>query len=652
MSKLNPQQLEAVKHIEGPLLIMAGAGSGKTTVLVNRIVEMLERGVRSHNILAITFTNKAAKELKERITKKVGIEKSSEIWASTFHSMCVRILKREVKHLMDFDRNFTIYDPSDVENVLKMILQELGLDIKKMKPKYFQNIISTLKNEMLDSDALKNESDNPFIDWKKSDTIIDKTIPKQEKTLFVKIYKMYEERMKTFNAMDFDDLILNVIKLFYRNKNILEKYQRVFKYIMIDEYQDTNYSQYVLVNLVAKTGSRNLAVVGDEDQSIYKFRGSDKRGIKSFEEDYKEAKIIKLEENYRSTKTILQAANEVISNNTNRMSKNLFTSNVEGEKITNVCLYDQHDEARYVVKEIKKRKIKGNKLSDFTILFRTNSQSRPLEEIFIQERIPYKIFGGLKFFDRKEIKDVVAYLKFIFNPSDLLSFKRIINLPKRGIGPKTIDLILEKSKETSIIKVLKELDGIKVTKKARENIDKFVELFENYQEKSQYMKVDDFINDLLEEIKFLDYLDSIKDENKSERKINVSELVNMASEMVIANKDAKLENFLEHVSLYSDTEEIDEENAVKIMTVHASKGLEFPVVFIVGLEENIFPHERSINESEEEVEEERRLFYVAVTRAEEKLYLTNAETRRVFGNLETNEPSRFLSEFSFSLLEK
>ena len=647
---LNSQQMEAVNTLNGPLLILAGAGSGKTTVLVNRISNMLEKGISGQNILAITFTNKAAKELRERINSKVGEKKSRDIWSSTFHSMCVRILKAHaVKTGKLLGSNFTIYDDSNSIDVVTSIITDMGLDKKEVVPKNIRYAISTLKNEMVDYETFSNNSpSNAFIDWNKASEVMRKTVSDSEKQLFTAVYKEYQERMIRYNALDFDDIILYVLDLFLEHPNVLKYYQEKFKYIMVDEYQDTNHAQYILIKLLAQK-YRNLGVVGDDAQAIYKFRGANMRNILNFNKDYPDATVIKLEENYRSTDIILEAANQVIAHNTEQFPKKLYTTKKNGEKITSMQLYNDYQEAQYVTEEIEYRTRQGKSYNDIAVLFRTNTQTRPFEESFIQNHIPYILIGGLKFFDRKEIKDLVSYIKFIHNPNDVMSFKRIVNFPKRAIGPKTVDAIIAQTKERPLLEVLQTLEGVSVTKKAKEGLEKLGKSIENARNNSEKMPVDDFLRHFIEDIGIVEAFMETKDDKKHERKQNVYQLVNMAADMVYQEKIQTLDDFIEVISLYSDTEQIDENNCVKLMTVHASKGLEFSIVFVVGMEEKLFPHERSLLEND--IEEERRLFYVAITRAKEKLYLTNCENRRVYGQMQNFDYSRFLEEFSFNLLD-
>lgn len=651
MAHLNKQQLEAINTIEGQLLILAGAGSGKTTVLVQRIIEMLKRGIPAEHLLTLTFTNKAANELKERIVKELGEEVASKMWSSNFHSMCVRILRRHGQHSTKItNSNFTIYDNSDSINLVKDIVKEMGFDIKKVVPKNIYYAISMLKNEMVDAQSYSElKPSNSYIDWEKAKKVMQKVVREEDRLLFKSIFKKYEERLLQYNGVDFDDIILHTIDLFLSNEVILKKYQNLFQYISVDEYQDTNHSQYVLVKLLAEK-HKNLAVVGDDSQAIYSFRGADIRNILNFEKEYKNAKVVTLEQNYRSTDVILKAANQVISKNNTQLKKELFTEKKNGEKITSQQVYDEYEEARFVAREIERRIRKGHKYGDVAILSRTNSQTRPIEQEFIQQGIQYKVIGGLRFFDRKEIKDMVTYIRFILNPNDLLAFQRIVNFPKRGIGKTSIEKISDAAKSTTLDNVLGNLDEIKLTKKARIALEDMMELMKEIRKQKEVSNADDILQFLIENIGIKEELDRENDEKRDERKQNISQLVNMAADMVYTGKGKSLDDFADIVSLYSDQDEVkDDDDVVKLMTVHASKGLEFPIVFVIGMEEGIFPHDRSLQE--DDVEEERRLMYVAMTRAQEKLYLVNAQYRRIFGQMEAMEYSRFLEEFSFSLLD-
>jgi len=651
--ELNREQKKAVETTEGPLLIIAGAGSGKTRVLVERIVHILETK-RAHpsEILAVTFTNKAANEMKERIAKHIGFQEANRLFMSTFHSMCVRILRRNAHLITDYHENFnqrfTICDTKDTENVMKEILQDrFGLDTKKVTPREILGYISTLKNEMIDlkTARFKKPSHN-LIDWKRAADVLAYQIPKDKKELVIEAYTHYQQQLYANNAMDFDDLILATIHLFQQHEKVLKYYQRKFRYILVDEYQDTNHCQYVLNKLLAFE-HRNLCVVGDDSQSIYRFRGADIRNILYFEKDYPEVTTVMLEENYRCGPFILQAANQVISNNKQQKKKNLYTSKKDGEKIRYYCAINQYDEARFVTEAIQDIKWKepSYTYNDFAILFRTNSQSRSFEEAFMRSSIPYQVIGGLKFFQRAEIKDIISYLQFLYNPADAISFKRIVNVPRRGIGAKTEKQIVAHSEGMTI------LEGIKTYPfkgKAKVSMESFVNTIESLRAKLDEMPIGDLLSELLNETGYLTMLKESSDPRAEERIENVSELINIAIDQQ-NQRNATLEEFLEHVSLHSDIDDSTNDNSVKLMTMHSAKGLEFKTVFLPGMEEGIFPHQRSLNEGD--VEEERRLAYVGITRAEKYLYMLHARFRQQWGKEEANDPSRFLYEFDENLLD-
>lgn len=648
---LNPQQQLAVDTTEGAVLVIAGAGSGKTKVLTERIALIKQKGADSSEILAVTFTNKAAKEMRERIANIIGHKNADALWMSTFHSMCVRILRR-YGHLLNFihermNQNFTIYDESDAKSVLNDILKGMGLDTKKVTPKEMKDYISALKNEMIDVQTFRTgKPSNELINWEKAYDILNKGIPKDQKKRILEVYTRYQEYLSKSNAMDFDDLILNTIHLFRHHPEALKYYQHKLRYIMVDEYQDTNHTQYVLINLLAAY-HRNICVVGDDSQLIYGWRGADiKKILEEFEKDYPEVKLILLEQNYRCGDKILKAANQVISHNRFQRKKTLFTNKQDGEYIRYYFAMNQYDEARYVANEIQKIERENNNFSykNCAVLFRTNSQSRAFEEAFMRASIPYQMIGGLKFFSRAEIKDIIAYLQFIQNPSDTVSFDRIINVPRRGIGPKTVKKIISESESRPLLEVLKD-GGFKG--KTKEAIDSFVNLIEQYQGQTDSLLIGDFLSQVLVDTGYLTMLESSKDAKAEERLENISELVNIAVEMQ-NETESTLADFLEHVSLHSDIDDATDENAVKIMTLHSAKGLEFGAVFLVGMEEGIFPHQRSLSSGD--LEEERRLAYVGITRAMHYLYLTSAKRREQWGKSEENMPSRFLYEFSEDLI--
>lgn len=634
---LNPQQQKAVKTTEGPLLIMAGAGSGKTRVLTHRIAYLIEeKGVHPANILAITFTNKAAREMKERIHQLLG-EVANDIWISTFHSMCVRILRRDIDRI-GFERHFTILDDTDQLSVIKNILKELNYDPKKFSPYAILNSISSAKNE------LKTAKD------------YGKTVGNIHEQVVSEVYEQYEKTLRKNQALDFDDLIMMTITLFKRVPEVLEYYQRKFQYIHVDEYQDTNRAQYVLVNLLASR-LQNICVVGDSDQSIYRWRGADIRNIMSFENDYPNAKVILLEQNYRSTKIILDAANEVIKHNFDRKPKKLWTNNEKGKKIALYTALNEKDEARFVVNKIKELMEKEKrKLSDFAVLYRTNAQSRVLEEELLKAKLPYKIVGGMKFYDRKEIKDLLAYLRLIANPNDDISFQRIINVPKRGIGASSIEKIAQFAAlhEISMFEALNSIDLIGLSPKISHAASQFSDLIKNFSKMQDYLSVTELVEEVIEKS---GYREMLKRENtlEAESRIeNIEEFLSVAKNFEEASEDKSLIAFLTDLALITDLDQVDEDgtNVIYLMTLHSAKGLEFPVVFITGLEEGIFPHSRSLTGDENEIEEERRLAYVGITRAEEELYLTNAEHRILYGFQSSYRPSRFLDEIPENLIEK
>lgn len=651
---LNPEQKKAVETTEGALLILAGAGSGKTTVVQNRIAHMIkDHGVPPYQILAVTFTNKAAAELRERIEQTVGKEKADKVWAHTFHSLCVRILRREGENLSfihpKFDHKFNIYDKNDMKSVMKKVIKEdLEEDIKTYPPDELLHYISLLKYELVDVESYNNyEPGHVYIDWERVEKVLQEKIPPDKYEILGKAYEYYQKRLALYKALDFDDLILKTVELFIKKPEVLQRWQDTFRYIMIDEYQDTNRAQYVLVYLLAQK-YKNLGAVGDDSQAIYGFRGSDIRNILEFEKDYPEAEIITLEENYRSTSIILQAANEVISHNQMQRPKRLFTQKEGGEKIQYYTAYDSRSEARYVANEIKRALRKGYNYQDICILFRTNTQSRAFEETFNRTGIPYTLIGGVKFYDRMEIRDLISYLKFIQNSEDVQSFSRIINVPRRGLGKKTIELLIEQTNEKSLLDVLKDPQGVRLTKQARQGLEEFVTMIEKYIDLSKTMKIGAFLSQFVTESGYLQYISQMKDERSNERTENVAELISIAGNIENETEQGDLMGFLDHVKLQSDVDQNTDIRTVKMMTVHAAKGLEFPIVFLTGMEENLFPHRNSNDEFG--IQEERRLCYVGITRAKELLYITNSSIRDVWGQREETIPSRFLQEFSEELV--
>ncbi|MGG0237990.1 DNA helicase PcrA [Bacillus rhizoplanae] len=639
LTGLNPQQQKAVQATAGPLLLMAGAGSGKTRVLTHRIAYLLgEKGVAPWNVLAITFTNKAAREMRERIDKLVGPE-AEDIWISTFHSMCVRILRRDIDRI-GVNRNFTILDASDQLTVVKKIMKERNIDPKKFEPRSVLATISNAKNELLSAEKYAKEI-----------SIAD---PYEKMTSDV--YTEYQKRLLKNNALDFDDLIMTTIQLFERIPEVLEFYQRKFQYIHVDEYQDTNRAQYILVNKLAAR-FKNLCVVGDSDQSIYRWRGADIANILSFEKDYENAQVILLEQNYRSTQSILNAANAVIENNMNRRPKKLWTDNQVGSKISYYRAATEKDEAYFVAKKIRDEVQIGNrKYTDFAVLYRTNAQSRMVEEIFLKSNIPYKIVGGIKFYDRKEIKDILAYLRLIANPDDEISFARIINVPKRGVGATSIDKIINYGVQNglSLTAVLDEIEHVGLSAKITKTVAEFAKQLHNWVNMQEYLSVTELVEEVLDKTGYRDALKNERTLESEGRLENLEEFLSVTQTFESQSEDKSLVAFLTDLALVADIDRVDEDptagEEVILMTMHSAKGLEFPVVFILGLEEGIFPHTRSLME-EDEMQEERRLAYVGITRAEEELYVTNAQMRTIFGRTSMNAESRFISEIPEGLIE-
>ena len=619
LKNLNDEQIEAVKHNEGPCLVLAGAGSGKTKVLTNRIAYLIENGVRDYNILAITFTNKAAKEMRDRVYNLVGDVAS---FIGTFHSLGLRIIRENCGYL-NLPSNFSIIDSDDVLTVIKKILKDMNLDTKQYSPSYIRNRISFIKNQMLSDMELDKFFNTP----------IDKIV--------VDVYYKYNERLNASAAVDFDDLLLMPVRLFEHNKEILEHYQERYKYILIDEYQDTNPVQYKLSKLLASK-YKNIFVVGDMNQSIYAFRQADYHNIVNFEKDYANAKTIKLEHNYRSTNNILNAANDVISHNKERKDLRLYSDKGDGPKITYLRSYDEKHEISLVIDEINKLYLDGYEPKDVAILYRTNAQSRAIEEVFASKGIPYKIYGSYYFYNRKEIKDLISYLKLIYNDKDEISLRRIINVPKRGIGDSAIkDIELRANlNQCSMYDALE-------SKKELE----FKDIIESIKKSSENLSLTELIDEVLDKSgmkKELEDSHLIEDETRLE---NLMEFKSITASYEERTGSVNLGDFLEEISLVSDQANHTEDgNVVTLMTLHSAKGLEFPIVFMVGMEEGIFPHNMSI--MEDNIEEERRLCYVGITRAKEKLYLTNAKRRMLYGKDQMNVPSRFIAEIKDDLLEK
>ncbi|HHY73727.1 MAG TPA: DNA helicase PcrA [Bacillus bacterium] len=638
LSGLNPEQQAAVRATEGPLLIMAGAGSGKTRVLTHRIAYLLsEKDVAPWNILAITFTNKAAREMKDRVASIVG-PTAEEIWISTFHSMCVRILRRDIERI-GFNRNFSILDTTDQLSVIKKILKEKNIDPKKFDPKSILGSISSAKNELITPEEYAKSASDYY------------------RKIVSEVYEVYQDRLKKNQSLDFDDLIMMTIQLFDRVPEVLEFYQRKFQYIHVDEYQDTNRAQYMLVKALA-TRFKNLCVVGDSDQSIYRWRGADIANILSFEKDYPNAKVIFLEQNYRSTKRILEAANMVIENNTNRKPKKLWTENDEGKRLVYYRGDSERDEAHFVAGKIKEL-VDSGKLSyqDVAILYRTNAQSRVMEEVLLKSNIHYNIVGGMKFYDRKEIKDLLAYLRLIANPDDDISLMRIINMPKRGIGASTVDKVAEYAVQSgmSIIDALNEVDFIGLSSRFTNILLDFRDQIRNWNQMQEYLSVTELVEEVLEKTGYRDMLKAEKTLEAEGRLENIEEFLSVTKNFEKTNEDKSLVSFLTDLALISDIDQADKDtensqDAVVLMTLHSAKGLEFPVVFLMGVEEGIFPHSRSLMD-DEEMEEERRLAYVGITRAENQLYITNARMRTLYGRMQMNPVSRFINEIPDELIE-
>lgn len=637
LNGLNPEQQNAVKATEGPLLIMAGAGSGKTRVLTHRIGYLIvEKRVNPYNILAITFTNKAAREMRERIARMMG-GTADEIWISTFHSMCVRILRRDIDRL-GFNRNFTILDTTDQQSVVKGILKEKNIDPKKFDPRAILGSISSAKNELIDPEEYGKQAGDYF------------------QRIVSDVYEEYQKRLRKNQALDFDDLIMLTIQLFKRVPEVLEYYQRKFQYIHVDEYQDTNRAQYLLVKLLANR-FKNLCVVGDSDQSIYRWRGADIANILSFEKDYPNATVIFLEQNYRSTKRILSAANKVIENNANRKAKNLWTENLEGNKIFYYRADSEQGEAQFVAGKIKELTRDGkHKLSDIAILYRTNAQSRVMEEVLLKSNIDYGIVGGTKFYDRKEIKDMLAYLRLISNPDDDISLRRVINVPKRGIGASSLDKIADFAlmHDISIFQALETIELIGLSPKIRKAASEFRELIGNYTRMQEFLSVTELVEEVLDKSGYREMLKAEKSLEAQSRLENLDELLSVTKSFEKSSEDKSLVAFLTDLALVADIDALEDDgekaDTVVLMTLHSAKGLEFPVVFLIGMEEGVFPHSRSLME-EAEMEEERRLAYVGITRAEQQLILTNAQMRTLFGRTNMNPASRFISEIPAELLE-
>ena len=635
LTGLNKEQQQAVQHTEGPLLILAGAGSGKTKVLTVRIAHLLAQGVNPYEILAITFTNKAAKEMKSRVEGLVG-DVANRIWLSTFHSFCAKFLRFELDNFLGYNSNFTIYDTSDSQAVIKAALKALNLDDKYYPVGAMIGAISDAKNKLLFASDFRKQA-RDFYQQKVAD-----------------VYEYYERELRKNNALDFDDLLLVAVKLLQSNEAVLDKYSKRFRYVMIDEYQDTNYAQYLLAKLLASHW-KNIAVVGDADQSIYAWRGADIQNILDFEKDYPNCTSIKLEQNYRSTKIILDAANAVIENNEGRPKKNLWTDKTEGAKIQHFTAQSEHEEAAFIGDTIaKKHDIHGVPYGDMAILYRTNAQSRVLEEALIKRALPYTMVGGTKFYDRKEIKDVLAYLRVLYNPFDDLSLLRIINVPKRSIGATTVAKLQDyaRANGTSLFMTLTQLHLVDTIKgKTKEKLEEFGILIFTLVAEMEDKTVLDILESILDRTGYLAQLEESTDPQDQARAENIGELLSVAKDFQDTNPTGTVEDFLEQVALVNDVDSFEqEESKVTLMTLHAAKGLEFPIVFLGGLEEGLFPHSRTLM-NPEEIEEERRLAYVGITRAEKELYISNATTRTVFGRTSSYLPSRFIDEIPEELVD-
>lgn len=619
LKNLNKEQIEAVKTIDGPVLVMAGAGSGKTKVLTTRIAYLIEEGIPSYNILAITFTNKAAAEMRDRVSNLIGDVSS---FIGTFHSLGVRII-RENHDILGLPNNFTIIDSDDTNTIIKKLLKEMNLDSKQYSPSYVRNRISFIKNQMLTDGELDRLFNTPM----------DKVV--------VEVYHRYNNKLKTSASVDFDDLLLLPVNLFKERKDILEYYQDKYRYILIDEYQDTNPVQYKL-SVMLSNKYKNIFVVGDMNQSIYAFRQADFRNISNFEKDFKGAKVIKLEHNYRSTNNILSAANEVIKHNTERKDLKLFSDNGDGVKIKYMRAYDEKHEIALVIDEIKHLLSEGYKNEDIAILYRTNAQSRAIEDVFLAKGIPYKVFGSYYFYNRKEIKDLISYLRLIYNPHDEISLRRVINTPKRGIGESAIAAIEERAKQQNISM----FDALETRKELE-----FKEIIEDLIKRSESLSLTELIDEVLERSGMKKELESSKALEDEIRLENLMEVKSITASFEERTGSANLGDFLEEVSLIADISNHTEDgDVVTLMTLHSAKGLEFPVVFLIGMEEGLFPHNMSLMENN--LEEERRLCYVGITRAKERLYLTNAKRRMLYGKDNMNMPSRFISEIDEKLIEK
>lgn len=632
LSMLNPEQRQAAETLEGPVLILAGAGSGKTRALTYRVANLMDHGVPAWSILALTFTNKAAREMKERITQLVG-EKAESAWISTFHSTCARILRRDIEKL-GYTRSFTIYDDDDQGTVIKEILKRLNIDEKFLPPREVKAKISDAKNKLMGPDEWFAKTERDF----RNQTLHD-------------VFVAYEQRLKSANALDFDDLLLKTLELLADHPPVLESYRDRFHYVMVDEYQDTNYAQYMLVKLLTDR-SRNLCVVGDDDQSIYGWRGADIRNILDFEKDYPDAKVIKLEQNYRSTANILDAANQVIAHNAGRKEKALWTEAGAGETIKLYCAGDEREEAAWVADRIRKMNRHGEEYGRMAVLYRTNAQSRVLEEMLMRAGIPYKVFGGLRFYDRKEVRDVIAYLRVIANPTDDVALRRIINVPKRAIGDATIAELVRHAQEQEmpLFSALTDLPS-SLSSRPRKCVGDFFTMMTTLMAMKDAMPLGTFVKQMVDQTGLMEQYQKEDSDEARSRVENIQEFLGAVEEFDRQTENATLEDYLENVALVTELDQAEEEKQyVTLMTLHSAKGLEFPNVFITGMEEGIFPSGRSLMD-EQRMEEERRLCYVGITRAKERLFLSRASQRMLYNQINHNAPSRFLSEIPSRLLE-
>ncbi len=632
LSTLNPQQRIAVENTEGPLLVLAGAGSGKTRVLTYRVAHLMEKGVPAWKILAITFTNKAAKEMAERVQALTG-EAGSEAWISTFHACCARILRRDIEKL-GYKRQFAIYDEDDRMSVIKAVLKELNLGDKEYPPKAMKAAISDAKNRMLSPDEWLRDAGDDFRNRK-----------------YYEAYRLYERTLRGNNALDFDDLLVKTLELLAEQPPVLEYYQNRFDYILVDEYQDTNRAQYELVRLL--TGKkRNLCVVGDDDQSIYGWRGADIRNILDFEKDFPDAKVVKLEQNYRSTGNILDAANQVIAHNQGRKEKALWTQAGEGEKIALYHALDERDEAAFIAAMTRKLIAHGARAGDVAVLYRTNAQSRVLEEAFVRGGIPYHVYGGQKFYERREVKDLIAYMRALVNPDDDVSLRRIINEPKRGIGETTVEALQSyaSSAEMSLMSAVLDVENAPLAARPKKLIGEFAELMIDLTEALYEKTASEFLEFMIDKTGYVRALEAVKSDENAARIENIRELQGAVTEFERLNPEGGLADFLENVALVADTDSLNEGGgSVTLMTLHSAKGLEFDNVFLPGMEENIFPLARA-SYDDELMEEERRLAYVGITRAKKRLFLSHARSRALYNSRSANELSRFVSEIPARLL--